>query len=184
MIFFAVENDTALATCMAVPMEGTTWELCKLALNKNLPHKDAGSAVFEEAKKWALNHGADRLFILSNIKLKPAIHIYKKHGFKEIKLENYEYIKGNIAFEYKKMGENDLKNIPYVGKGMEKIFFNIGIFTIDDLVGKDAEELYLKDCMVKGFEDDRCVLYVFRMAVYYANNDIHEPEKLKWWNWK
>lgn len=36
MIFFAVENDVALATCMAMPMEGETWEICKLGSNKNI----------------------------------------------------------------------------------------------------------------------------------------------------
>lgn len=51
---------------------------------------------------WALDHGAKRLFILSNSKLKPALHIYRKYGFKEIKLDNYEYVRGDIAFEYKK----------------------------------------------------------------------------------
>lgn len=105
MIFFSVENDIALATCMAMPLKGTTWEICKLGSNKNIPHKGAGSAVFKEAMKWALNHGAERLFILSNSTLKPALHIYKKYGFKEIKLDNYEYIRGDIAFEYMKEGE-------------------------------------------------------------------------------
>jgi len=28
------------------------------------------------------------------------------------------------------------------------------------------------------------VLYTFRCAVYYASNSNHDPEKLKWWNWK
>jgi hypothetical protein len=28
------------------------------------------------------------------------------------------------------------------------------------------------------------MLYVFRTAVYYASNSKHDPEKLKWWNWK
>lgn len=83
-----------------------------------------------------------------------------------------------------KLSKNDLKNIPGVGKNMEQHFFNIGIFTIDDLIGKNPEELFLKDCSVKGFQDDRCVLYVFRLAVYYANNSVREPEKLKWWKWK
>ena len=100
MIFFAVENDIALATCMAMPMEGTTWEICKLGSNKNVPHKGAGSAVFRASMKWALEHGAERLFILSNSKLKPALHIYKKYGFEEIALNDYEYIRGDIAFEY------------------------------------------------------------------------------------
>lgn len=100
MIFFAVENDVALATCMAMPMQDTTWEICKLGSNKNVPHRGAGSAVFEAAMKWALEHGAERLFIISNSKLKPALHIYEKHGFKEIKLQNYGYTRGDIAFEY------------------------------------------------------------------------------------
>lgn len=86
--------------------------------------------------------------------------------------------------ENTKLSKNDLKNIPGVGKNMEQHFFNIGIFTIDDLIGKNPEELFLKDCSVKGFQDDRCVLYVFRLAVYYANNSVREPKKLKWWNWK
>lgn len=86
--------------------------------------------------------------------------------------------------ENTKLSKNDLKNIPGVGKNMEQHFFNIGIFTIDNLIGKNPEELFLKDCSVKGFQDDRCVLYVFRLAVYYANNSVRDPEKLKWWNWK
>ena len=102
MIFFAVENDTALSTCMARPMEEATWEICKLGSNKELPHKGAGSAVFEAAMNWALEHGAEKLFIVSNRRLKPALHIYRKYGFKEIELENCEYIRGDIAFEYTK----------------------------------------------------------------------------------
>ncbi|MCD8160459.1 MAG: GNAT family N-acetyltransferase [Clostridiales bacterium] len=100
MIFFAVEEDTALAACMAAPMEGTTWEICKLGSNKNLPHKGAGSAVFRACMDWALDHGAKRLFILSNSRLKPALHIYEKFGFREVRLDNYEYVRGDIAFEY------------------------------------------------------------------------------------
>lgn len=102
MIFFAVDKDTALATCMASPMDGKTWEICKLGSNKNVPHAGAGSAVFEACMNWALEHGAEHLFIVSNSKLKPALHIYEKFGFKEIKLDDYEYVRGDIAFEYRK----------------------------------------------------------------------------------
>ncbi len=100
MIYFAVDdNGTALAACMAKPMAGDTWEICKLGSNKNVSHKGAGSAVFEAAMKWATDHGAGRLFIISNSKLAPALHIYEKFGFKEIKLDDYEYERGDIAFE-------------------------------------------------------------------------------------
>lgn len=116
MIFFAVENGVALATCMVKPMEGVTWEICKLGSNKNLPHKGAGSAVFKASMDWAIEHGAQRLFIISNSKLKPALHIYRKFGFKEIKLEDYEYDRGDIALEYIKKKtvvkkENSVKKV-------------------------------------------------------------------------
>ena len=99
MIYFAVEDGIALATCMAKPMDGRSWEICKLGSNKNKPHRGCGSAVFGAAVQWAIDHGAERLFIISNSKLKPAIHIYEKYGFREIKLDDYEYVRGDIAFE-------------------------------------------------------------------------------------
>lgn len=99
MIYFAVEDGVALATCMAKPMKGGTWEICKLGSNKFRPHPGCGSAVFQAAMQWAIDHGAKKLFILSNSKLKPAIHIYEKNGFHEIKLDDYEYVRGDIAFE-------------------------------------------------------------------------------------
>lgn len=99
MIYFAVEDGNALATCMTKPMDGGTWEICKLASNKETAHAGCGSAVFGAAMDWAESHGAKRLFIISNSKLKPALHIYDKFGFKEIKLDDYEYERGDIAFE-------------------------------------------------------------------------------------
>lgn len=84
----------------------------------------------------------------------------------------------------KKRNKSDLQIIPGIGENIEQHLRNIGIETVEDLKGKDPEELYLKDCMFKGFQEDRCILYVFRLAVYYAENEKHEPEKLKWWYWK
>ena len=84
----------------------------------------------------------------------------------------------------KKDRGSDLKKIPGVGTNMEQHLQNIGIRCIADLVGQNPEELYHKDCLKKGFQEDRCVLYVYRCAVYYAENKEHEPEKLKWWYWK
>lgn len=81
-------------------------------------------------------------------------------------------------------GSSDLKTIPGIGANMEKYLHNIGIRCVEDLKGKDPEELYHMDCLKKGFQEDRCVLYVFRCAVYFAEHEQREPEKLKWWYWK
>lgn len=79
---------------------------------------------------------------------------------------------------------SDLKKIPGVGKNMERHLQNIGIRCVADLRGRSPEELYHLDALKKGFQDDPCVLYVFRCAVYFAEHEEHEPEKLKWWYWK
>ena len=82
------------------------------------------------------------------------------------------------------MMKTDLTVIPNVGKRTKESLMNIGITCVEDLIGKNPEELYIKDCMVKGFQVDRCQLYLFRMAVYFAENTEWEEEKLKWSYWK
>lgn len=80
--------------------------------------------------------------------------------------------------------KTDLLNIPNVGKRTKESLMNIGITCVEDLAGKNPEDLYVRDCLAKGFQVDRCQLYLFRMAVYYAENTEREDEKLKWWYWK
>ena len=80
--------------------------------------------------------------------------------------------------------KTELRKIPGVGPNIERDLLAIGIEKIADLVGRDPEELYRLDCAKKGFMEDRCQLYVFRLAVYYAENPSPDPEKLRWWYWK
>jgi len=80
--------------------------------------------------------------------------------------------------------KTDLRKIPGVGERTRESLINIGIRCVEDLKDKDPEELYEMDCKVKGFKEDKCQLYLFRMAVYYAENEEHDKEKLKWWYWK
>lgn len=84
----------------------------------------------------------------------------------------------------KPVAAGDLTQIPGIGPNIKRHLSNIGIETIEDLRGRDPEELYQRDGLVKGTLDDRCLLYVYRLAVYYADHQIHQPEKLKWWYWK
>jgi hypothetical protein len=80
----------------------------------------------------------------------------------------------------------ELRTIPGVGKSIAVDLWNIGIRSIPDLKDKDPEELYTLSNKHAGQVQDRCLLYVFRCAVYYAGTSsrTREPEKLKWWNWK
>lgn len=83
----------------------------------------------------------------------------------------------------KKNGEG-LESIPGVGKSIAQDLRDLGIAQPSSLKGKDPERLYAKLEKLRGMHIDRCMLYVFRCAVYYAEHSTHDPEKLKWWNWK
>jgi nucleotidyltransferase/DNA polymerase involved in DNA repair len=86
----------------------------------------------------------------------------------------------------KQQAIKELIKIPGVGKSLATDLWNIGITSIADLEGKSPYELYDLLNRFAGTVEDRCVLYVFKCAVYFANTptDEQEPEKLKWWNWK
>ena len=80
--------------------------------------------------------------------------------------------------------KSPLTEIPGVGKRTAAVMEALGIREASDLRGRDPEELYLRECRMKGCQEDRCALYVWRAAVYYAEQESPDPEKLKWWYWK
>ena len=87
---------------------------------------------------------------------------------------------------YKDKAIKELRGIPGVGKSIAEDLWNIGIRKIEDLKGQDPELLYDLSSIHAGVKQDRCLLYVYRCAVYFAdtNKSEREPSKLQWWNWK
>jgi hypothetical protein len=81
-------------------------------------------------------------------------------------------------------GLKELTQIPGVGKSIAQDLWELSIRRVEDLKGKDPEKMYRKRCAQTGTRIDRCLLYVFRCAVYYASHKHHQPELLMWWNWK
>lgn len=79
---------------------------------------------------------------------------------------------------------DDLETIPGVGPSIARDLGDLGLDRVASLRGRDPERLYADLIALRGGPVDRCVLYVFRCAVYYADRRRHRPELLKWWNWK
>ncbi|UCC71940.1 MAG: helix-hairpin-helix domain-containing protein [Gemmatimonadota bacterium] len=78
----------------------------------------------------------------------------------------------------------ELQQIPGVGPSIARDLHDLGVRRVEDLRGADPDRLYQRLGALRGSRIDPCVLYVFRCAVYYASNREHDPELLKWWNWK
>ena len=50
-------------------------------------------------------------------------------------------------------------------------------------MGADPEALYTRLCVQQGGHADRCNLYVYRCAAYFARGG-RDAKLLKWWSWK
>ena len=79
---------------------------------------------------------------------------------------------------------NEFQQIPGVGPNIAQDFVDLGFSRISDLKNQNPELMYENLCKTRQQYIDRCVLYVFREAVYYTSHEKHDPELLKWWNWK
>lgn len=101
MVFFAVEEDAVLASCMVTPAGENVWEICKLATDESYQGRGVGSAVFKACMDYAIENGAEKLTLISNHILKPALHIYEKFGFKRVAVDrSEEYERCDVQCEY------------------------------------------------------------------------------------
>jgi hypothetical protein len=78
---------------------------------------------------------------------------------------------------------DDLETIPGVGPSIAQDLRELGIRRVRDLRRRNPERLYDRLCDRRGKPIDRCVLYVFRGAVYFASHTDHDPDLLRWWAW-
>lgn len=78
----------------------------------------------------------------------------------------------------------EFQSIPGVGKNIAQDLVDLGYSKVEELRTENPEEMYQNLITLRGYHVDRCVLYVFKCAIYFASNSVHDPELLKWWNWK
>jgi hypothetical protein len=83
----------------------------------------------------------------------------------------------------RRSARDELQQIPGVGPSIAADLRHLGIRRVADLKRRNPERLYARMCRENG-PQDRCLLYVFRCAVYYASTARPSPAKLRWWNWK
>lgn len=76
------------------------------------------------------------------------------------------------------------KKIPGVGDNIANDLWLLGFSEINQLKNQDPESLYDRLQKMAGKKVCRCMLYVFRYLVYFAQEKKPEPKKLNWWYWK
>ena len=79
---------------------------------------------------------------------------------------------------------DELQRIPGVGPSIANDLRAIGVKRIADLEGRSPQKMFERSNQLRGMAQDRCLLYVFRCAVYFAETPTPNPKKLDWWAWK
>ena len=83
-IVFLLEGDRAVATCALIPYKTGVFELAKMAVLESERGRGLGNLLMDATIRRGREIGARKIFLLSNTKLKPAVNLYKKFGFKTV----------------------------------------------------------------------------------------------------
>lgn len=100
-ISVALYRGEAVGVCALCKMQSPTYdyELAKYAVSPTVRGRGIGMALGTAVIDKARRLGARKLFLESNTILKPAIHIYRKLGFKELAEMHPAYARGDIQME-------------------------------------------------------------------------------------
>lgn len=98
-IFYAKYNGEILGTVSLLKVDNTTFELSKMAVSDKAQGLGIGNKLLVHCLAVAEERNIKRLFLYSNTKLLPAIHLYEKFGFVEISLEDGVYERADIKME-------------------------------------------------------------------------------------
>lgn len=98
-IFFAKMDDKIVGTFALMKTEEVIFELSKMAVAEEFQGKKIGNKMLEFCLEKAKRLNAHKIILYSNTSLQPAIHLYKKFGFKEVPLGNVEYKRADIKME-------------------------------------------------------------------------------------
>lgn len=99
-IFFA-QLDQQIAGCFSLLyIDNNTFELGKMAVAKAYQGMRVGHRLLEHAIEFSIQKNISSVILYSNTKLGPALHLYRKFGFKQIEMENpAPYERSNIKME-------------------------------------------------------------------------------------
>ena len=99
-IYSVIEEERVLGVCALVYSSEGVYEIAKMAVEKDARGKGYGNLLMEAAIDGAKVKGADKIIIVSNTILEPAIKLYKKYGFETTRLgQDPDYERGNIKLE-------------------------------------------------------------------------------------
>lgn len=98
-IYFALLDGKIAGTIALLKVTDTVFELSKMAVDEQFQGKKIGNAMIAHCLQEGTRLHLEKIILYSNTSLGPAIHLYKKFGFKEIVGFKSEYKRADIKME-------------------------------------------------------------------------------------
>ena len=98
-IYFAKADNVIAGTFALIPVEKGVFELSKMTVDEAFRGKKIANKMLEFCLEEAKRLDISKIILYSNTTLQPAIHLYRKFGFKEVPLGNSEYERSDIKME-------------------------------------------------------------------------------------
>ncbi|MFL5763108.1 MAG: GNAT family N-acetyltransferase [Bacteroidia bacterium] len=98
-IFYAKYENEIVGTATLLKTENGIYELGKMAVTESAKGLGIGNTLMDYSILLAKQLGAKELILYSNRSLTPAITMYKKYSFVEVKMESGHYERANIKMK-------------------------------------------------------------------------------------
>ncbi len=98
-IYFVEHQQQIIGTVALVFVSKGIYEMAKMAVDETFQGLGAGKLLCHTAIEEAKKLNADKLILFTNSKLKTAIAIYHKFGFKDVSLDGQEYSRADTKME-------------------------------------------------------------------------------------
>lgn len=94
------DGGRVVGVCALFNEGAERFQLARMAVEKSERGKGWGNVLIDVALERARSLGASSVYLLSNTCLKPAIHLYRKHGFQVVQTGAHpHYGRCNIVME-------------------------------------------------------------------------------------
>lgn len=98
-IFFCLIDNKIAGTVAMIKVNEKVYELAKMAVDENFKGLKLSNLLMEACIEFAKQQQAEKIFLVSNRILKPALNLYLKYNFVEVAMDETDYERADIQME-------------------------------------------------------------------------------------
>jgi len=98
-IFIALSGEKAIGTAALIKSKNNLMELAKMSIHKDYQGKGLSKLLMDRCINAARIRGASGLYLYSSTKLKAALRLYEKYGFKHVPTIDSKYLTADVYMQ-------------------------------------------------------------------------------------